>query len=123
MVPARVNAREPVPISLNVWNPTARPIDLCLRGRTTTFDVVICAADGATVWRRLEGQIIPAIVHVRQLVPAKKLRLATVWDQRARDGKPVGGGEYRARGFLLLEGEPLETEEVAFSIFDDGDVR
>lgn len=119
-MPARVNAREPVPISLNVWNPTARSIDLYLRGRTTTFDVIICDAEGATVWRRLEGQIIPAIVHVRPLEPATKLHFSTVWDQQARDGKPVAAGNYVARGFLLVEGEPLETAEVAFSIVDDG---
>lgn len=105
----RVRAGEPVRIRLRAQNVAERPLDLTLRGRTVTFDVVITRASGAEVWRRLEGEIIPAIVHLRTLAPGERLEVETTWDQRANDGKAVGPGEYVVGGFLLAEGEPLRT--------------
>jgi hypothetical protein len=115
-LPARLRTADPVPITLRLRNRTTRPLDLYLRGRTATFDVVVTDPDGAVVWRRLEAEIIPAIVHLRTLAPAEQLLLETRWDQRANDGKQVAAGEYTARGLLLVEGDPLETRPVPFRI-------
>lgn len=116
LLPPRVRAGDPVPIRLRAENATNQAIDLYLRGRTTTFDVEVARPDGAIVWRRLEGEIIPAIVHLRVLAPAERLEVEASWDQRATGGKPADPGEYVVRGLLLLEGEPLRTPPRTLSI-------
>ncbi len=119
VLPGRVRAGEPVPIRLRLENRTRRGLDLYLRGRTITFDVVVTRPDGEVVWRRLEDEIIPAILHLRSLAPAERLELETVWDQRTKRGTSVGPGEYTARGLLLVEGDPLETPSAPFHIVDE----
>lgn len=103
---------------LRAQNVTQRALDLYLRGRTTTFDVVIERAAGGVVWRRLEGEIIPAIVHLRPLAPGERLEVETTWDQRTNDGRPVGPGEYVVDGLLLVEGEPLRTPRKSLTIVE-----
>jgi hypothetical protein len=105
-----------VGISLSVENDTPRTLDLYLRGRAPTFDVIITRYDGALVWRRLENEIIPAIVSLRTLSAAERFELTTMWDQRTNAGGRADAGEYTARGILLLEGESQETKPVPFSI-------
>ena len=117
-LPRRVRAGEPMKVTLRVQNRTRHRIDLYLRGRTTTFDVIVARPDGAIVWRGLEDEIIPAIVHFRALAPAERFELATVWNQQTKQGKPVAAGEYTARGLLLVEGNPLETPPVRFLIVE-----
>lgn len=116
VLPPRVRAGEPVPITLRVRNKTERTLDLYLRGRTTTFDVIVARPDGDVVWQRLEDEIIPAIVHLRPLAPAEQFELETVWDQRTRDERRVEPGGYTARGLLLVEGDALETPLAPFRI-------
>lgn len=118
MLPPRVRAGKPVTITLRVRNQTERTLDLYLRGRTITFDVVVARPGGEVVWRRLENEIIPAIVHLRTLAPAERLEVETVWDQRTKQGRRVEPGEYTARGLLLVEGDPLETPLAPFRIVE-----
>ena len=118
LLPRSVRAGEPVSISLRVENRTRHAIDLYLRGRTATFDVIVSRPDGVVVWQRLEDEIIPAIVGLRALAPGERLELATVWDQQTKQRKPVGAGEYTARGLLLVEAKPLETPPVPFVIVE-----
>lgn len=118
-LPARVRAGAPVPIRLRVRNRTGRSLDLYLLGRTTTFDVVIAGSGGKVVWRRLEDEIIPAIVHLHPLAPAEPLEAEAVWDQHTKGGKRVAPGEYTVRGLLLVEGEPLETPPATLRIDPD----
>lgn len=118
VLPRSVRAGERVQIMLRVQNRTERGIDLYLRGRTTTFDVVVSRSGGEIVWQRLEDEIIPAIVHLRTLAPAEQLELATVWNQRTKQGGPLEAGEYTARGLLLVEGDPLETPSARFRIVE-----
>jgi hypothetical protein len=118
VLPRRVRAGERMSITLRVENRTLRAITLYLRGRTATFDVIIAHPDGAIVWRRLEDEIIPAIVSVRTLAPAEQIELKAVWDQRTKQGKPVAPGEYTARGLLLVEDNPPETSSVPFRIVE-----
>lgn len=116
VLPRSVRAGEPVPIGLRVRNHTRHALDLYLRGRRPTFDVVISNAAGEVVWRRLEGEIVPAVLQVRTLEPGEGLDLEAVWDQRTRSGRPAEPGEYTARGALLAEGEPLETPAAPIGI-------
>jgi intracellular proteinase inhibitor BsuPI len=112
----RVRAGEPVRLRLRVQNVTQHAVDLYLRGRTNTFEVVVARAAGGVVWRRLEGEIIPAIVHLRPLAPGERLEVETVWNQRTNDGKPVAPGEYVVDGSLLTEGEPLRAPQKPLTI-------
>src|SRR5262245_31840654 len=79
LAPSRVRAAAPVTLRLRVQNVSQRAVDLYLRGRNVTFDVVIARASGEVVWQRLEGEIIPAIVHLRPLKPGERLEAETVW--------------------------------------------
>ena len=118
VLPRRVGAGERVPITLRVQNRAQHAITLYLRGRTATFDVTIARPDGTVVWRRLENEIIPAILSVRTLVPREQLELKAVWDQRTSRRKPVAPGEYTARAVLLVEDNPPETPSVPFRIVE-----
>ena len=105
-----------MPFVFSVRNPTEHAIDLILRGRTSTFDVIVARDDGKIVWRRLENEIIPAIIRVVTLAPADGIELSTVWDQRTPKDEYAEAGIYVARGLLLVEGEPLETPAINFRI-------
>jgi hypothetical protein len=118
VVPPRVRAGEPVTFILLVENRTSRALDLYLRGRTITFDVVVARASGEVAWQRLEDEVIPAILQLRTLAPSERIELEAVWDQRTRQGELLEPGEYAARGLLLVEGEPLETPAVPFRVVE-----
>jgi hypothetical protein len=115
-VPERARAGTVVPIRLRIENVSGRVLDLYLRGRSLTFDVVVTRADGSIVWRRLEGEIIPAIVRIEALGPGQRLEARAEWDQRSSTGEPAGPGAYTLTGHVLAEAGPLETPPVALNI-------
>ena len=107
-VPATARAGASVPIALRVENVAGRALELYLRGRTIAWDVVVARAGGDTVWRRLDGEVIPAIVQLRLLAPGEVLTLRAAWDQRDAAGAHVGPGRYTVRADLLTDRpEPL----------------
>ena len=108
-VPREALAGEPVPITLRVENVSGRALDLYLRGRTITFDIVVTDEAGREVWRRLEDEMIPAILRIDTLEPGATLELVEAWDQRSNLGEPVPPGHYRVHGELLTEEQPLLT--------------
>lgn len=109
-LPARVPVGAPVRIGLRVENVSGRPLDLYLRGRAIAFDLIVRRAeDGAVVWRRLEGAILPAILRLERLGPGEALQLEDMWDQRTNAGERVMPGAYSVRGELLTERDPLRT--------------
>jgi hypothetical protein len=118
VVPSRAAVGSALTFKLQVRNREPRPLDLYLRGRTTTFDVIVMGPEAQTdtVWRRLEGEIIPAIVHLRTLAPDEGLELETRWDLRTRHGKSVVPGAYTARALLLLESGTIEAPAAGFRI-------
>jgi len=116
LMPSRVRAGEAVPLRVRAQNVSQRAFDLVLRGRSATIDVIIAGAGGDVVWRRLEGEIIPAIVHLRPLAAGEELEVGTTWNQRTNAGRTVDPGEYVATGLLLVEGEPLRTPPKPLSI-------
>jgi hypothetical protein len=109
VAPAEARAGERVPFTLRLENRGTRPLDLYLRGRSLTFDVEVANPAGTVVWRRLEGEVIPAIVHLRTLAAGERLEVATAWDQTFNDGRPVPPGRYTVRALLLTEGTARVT--------------
>ena len=93
---------------------------LYLRGRTIAFDIVVAREDGTVVWRRLEGQVVPAIIQVKELASGEVVELRGEWNQRTARGRPVGAGLYSVRGELLTDTPlPLATAPVQLRIGPD----
>jgi hypothetical protein len=116
-MPDLVRPGEPVPIGIRVQNVTDRPLDLYLRGRTIVFDLVVRRGSGEIVWRRLEGELIPAILRIETIGPGDVLELNDAWDQRDGQGHLVPVGSYSVRGEIPTEGpEPLSTRARALLI-------
>jgi hypothetical protein len=90
-------------IRLRLRNTGSEPAVAYLLGRVITFDIVITRADGDTVWRRLSGEPVQAIVQVRQLEPGGELLMEDRWGQHDRAGKPVPPGDYLVRGLLFTD--------------------
>jgi len=107
--PDRLPAGEPVPITLQVRNVSGRALDLHLRGRTVAFDLIVSDPDGRDIWRRLEGEFVPAILRLENLAAGGVLEFTDAWDQRTGAGERVPAGAYYVRGELLTDGEPLVT--------------
>ena len=114
--PGSVRAEQRVRFTLTLSNDGTGPIDFYLRGRELAFDIVVTSDDGQVAWRRLQGEIIPAIVQVRSLAPRETLELHAQWDQRSNDGTRVPPGRYTARGSLLTEGEPIHSAPVTLRV-------
>jgi intracellular proteinase inhibitor BsuPI len=115
--PTSVHAGEPVPIELVLTNRTERRLTLYLQGRPLAFDVTISREDGTVVWRRLEGQVVSAILAVRELAPAESLTFEAVWDGRQADGRPSPPGRYLIAGNLRTDTpEGLTTLPVPLQI-------
>lgn len=108
-VPERVSAGEPVPVVVRAENVSGAALDLYLQGRTIAFDVVVTDEGGRVVWRRLEGEVVPAILRIETLEPGAALELEARWDQRSDAGESVAPGLYTVHGELLTEGDPLVT--------------
>jgi hypothetical protein len=97
--PATAHAGEAVPIVLRLTNRTGRPVTLTLQGRPLAYDVTVTAETGALVWRRLEGQVVSAILAVRTLAPGASLTFEAVWDGQDH-GRPAHPGRYLVGGRL-----------------------
>ncbi len=108
--PREVRQGEPVPVTLRVTNTADRPLTLYLQGRPTAFDIIVKNEAGAVVWRRLEGQMITAILGVRTLGPGEALAFEDVWPQRDGAGRAVPPGLYTITGALPTDQpQPLLT--------------
>ena len=108
-VPPRVIAGDSVPITLRAINEGAGLLELYLTGRSVTFDVTVADSTGRVVWRRLEGETVPAILQVRILASGDSLQLEHAWDQRSNGGQAVEPGTYTVTGAIITDGRPLRT--------------
>ena len=116
-VPSQAVIGRPVPVTLLVENAGERTTDLHLLGREAAFDVVVSRSDGTVVWRRLEGEIIPAILQLKTLAPGEVLELHALWPQRTNRGRRVEAGLYSVRALLPTDdASPLETPTVQLRI-------
>jgi uncharacterized protein (DUF58 family) len=117
VLPDSVRAGEPVPVTLRLTNTGPEPLTLYLQGRPTAFDLTIRRLDGAIVWRRLEGQVVSAILAVRQLEPGASLEFEEVWRQVSNTGEAIPPGDYRITGALPTDApEPLQTSPALLRI-------
>jgi hypothetical protein len=115
--PAKVRAGEAIPISMRIENKSAETLELYLRGREPTYDFIVTARDGDVVWRRLEGEVVPAILRVEVLEPAQILYFRENWDQRDNAGELVPPGSYTIQGTVLTDGSStLESPAVPLRI-------
>jgi hypothetical protein len=105
----RVREGEPVPMTLRVENVGSETLDLYLTGRPVAYDLVVTDREGAVVWRRLEGEVVAAVLRIEILEPGAELSFEDVWDQRSNAGEPVRAGEYFVHGELLTEDGPLAS--------------
>jgi len=115
--PKTVAAGATIPISMRIENTSSEPLELYLHGREATYDFIVTSSDGDIVWRRLEGQVVQAILRVDVLAPGQVLELRDSWNQRDNAGKRVAPGSYLVRGILLGEGSStLESPAVPVRI-------
>jgi hypothetical protein len=102
-LPARVGAGEPVAIVLQIANISGRGLDLYLRGRDITVDIIVRDTRGAVVWQKLAGASIPAILQLRPLAAGASLTVQEEWDQRTTSGRPVTPGRFVVEAVLLID--------------------
>jgi len=117
VVPDSVRAGDPVPVMLRLTNTGEGRLTVYLQGRPIAFDVTVRRLDGTIVWRRLEGEVVSAILAVRQLAPGATLDFAEVWRQVSNTGEAVPPGDYRVTGALPTDApEPLQTSSALLRI-------
>lgn len=119
LVPHQVAAGSPVEMTLRVENVAGRPLDLYLMGRSIAYDLIVEDEAGAEVWSRLHDAVLQQILRVEHLAPGDTLVLEDSWPQRSNAGSPVPPGEYRVRGEIFTEGEPLTAGPVPLRIAGD----
>lgn len=116
-VSPRVHPSGRVDIELTARNPTPRALDLYLRGRDPTAEVLVRDEAGAVVWRKLEGAAIPAILQLRSLMPGDSLVLRESWTPRDRGGRRLPPGTYRIEAELLVQdGGVLPFPAITFEL-------
>ena len=71
--------------------------------------MVVRQASGEVVWRRLENEIIPAIIRLETLAPEQVLELRAEWN-------PARPGSYAVAGVLLTDGADLRTDPVTLRV-------
>jgi hypothetical protein len=108
--PGAVAAGEPVAYKIVIRNGGSEPLDLYLQGREPVFDLRVADEAGVTVWRRLEGQTIQAILRVDTLCPGESMTFGDVWDQRGTSGGILPPGVYMLQAEVPTDGQPLVTQ-------------
>jgi hypothetical protein len=117
VVPDSVRVGEPVPVTLRLTNTGSKQLTVYLLGRPIAFDLTVRRLDGTVVWRRLEGEVVPAILAVRQLEPGATLEFEEVWPQVSNAGEAVPPGDYRVTGALPTDApKPLQTSPALLRI-------
>lgn len=116
-IPGRVPAGSVIPITMRLENTSTAPVELYLRGRELTCDFLVTAPGGAIVWRRLEGEVVPAILRLEVLLPGRTIDFRDSWDQVGNSGELVAPGAYSIVGAVLTDGPSrLESAAVALQI-------
>jgi len=113
-VPARVRAGGSATVKLRVRNAGSAPLTIYLRGRDIAFDLVVRDQLGRIVWRRLEGQMIPAVVRAVTLEAGRQLEFHDAWHPPG-DLPP---GSYTIVGELLRdEPDPFRTPAARTEVY------
>ena len=118
-IPDTVSAGDPVPVTLRARNTTERTLTLYLTGRDIVFDVTVQRDEGSDVWRRLEGEVVQAILRLETLPPGEALVLEATWNQRSNAGEPVPPGDYTVTAEIPTEVNRLVFPPASLVIVDD----
>ena len=114
--PAAPDARRArVRFSLVVTNTADQAVDLYLRGREPTLEVLVARESGEIVWSSLEGVVIPAALQLVTLAAGERLEVSADWDKRV-NGQQVAAGSYVVRASLLSEDARVEAPEDRLTI-------
>jgi len=108
--PESVCTGEQLGYTVAVSNGGSEAIDLHLQGREPTFDLRVTDESGATVWRRLEGQSVQAILRLDTVGPGGEMTFRDAWDQRDARGRLLPPGSYSLQAEVLTDGKPLVSE-------------
>ena|SRR5687768_2852344 len=103
---------------LVVTNTGHHAIDLYLRGREPTLEVVVARESGEIVWSSLQGVVIPASLQLVTLAARESLDVSAGWDQQV-DGMPIAAGTYLVRASLLAEDARIEAREQTLTMQRD----
>ncbi len=110
LAPAAARIGEAIPLTIRIANTADRPVTVSLMGRVIAFDLEVRDASGRLVWRRLEGQTVPAILQIRTLPPGGALELRDTWSAAER-------GSFRLAGIVPTDApHPLRTPNVVITI-------
>jgi hypothetical protein len=110
IAPAEARLGRGVPIALRLTNVSARAVDAHFLGRTIVFDIIVTAANGTVVWRRLGDSAVPSILQVRTLSPGEALEWKDVW-------QPATAGRFQLQGVLPSDDpEPRRTSWVNLEV-------
>jgi intracellular proteinase inhibitor BsuPI len=114
--PSEVKQGEPVPVTLRLTNASDSTVTVYLQGRPTAFDIEVADETGRLIWRRLEGQVVAAILAVRSLAPGESLVFEDSWPQRDQAGRQVPSGTYAVTGVLPTDAEPIRSRPAELRI-------
>jgi intracellular proteinase inhibitor BsuPI len=109
LVPPSVQRGETLEIAIRVRNEGTQPAELELPGRPIAFDVVIRAADGAEVWRRLRGGAVAGLLAVLRLAPGEAHDFSVRWAGVDEAGRPAPAGRYTVQGVIPFNGRRSTT--------------
>lgn len=110
IAPTEARLGRGIPIGLRLTNVSTRGVDAHFLGRTIAFDIIVTAANGTVVWRRLGDSAVPSILQIRTLAPGETMEWHDTWLPRA-------AGRYRAQGVLPSDDpEPRRTPWVTFDV-------
>lgn len=109
--PARARAGSPSTLTLTIENLESRRLDLYLRGRELTVDIVVTDATGAQVFHLLEGQTIPAVVRLQTLQAREVFEVSAMWFVSNQRKQPLPPGTYTIRATLLAEDSSLSASQ------------
>jgi hypothetical protein len=109
--PEFIEQGSPLEYSVVVENEAAVPIEFHLQGRDIVHDLAVVAEDGSTIWRRLEGQSLQAILRIETLAPRQKIVIGDYWDGRDREGAHVQPGSYTLQALLPTDDVPLVSRD------------
>lgn len=108
--PEAAAAGEPVTYAVVIRNNGSQSLDLHLQGREPIFDLRVTDEAGITLWRRLEGQSVQAILRLDTLDPGESITLEDVWDQRDASGRFVAPGLYALQAEVLTDAQSLMSQ-------------
>ena len=90
---------QPLKLMLAVTNPG--PVTISLTAPSSQFYDFAVLKDGSEVWRWSAEKMFLTVLTQLKISPRETRTFTERWDQRDRDGRPVGPGDYEVLGILI----------------------